>query len=1233
MLKKRRVIIFSSILVIGVVLAVNFLWKKDPGMDTYGAEIQEKLGKVIREFDEDYIEILMKNRPDQQVSFQTLNITSHHPFYLFASDGALVYWSDITMIPAFEDLDLKRNVQLLDNSKGQYLTKIRTLSRGSTEFSLVQVYPLYDKVEIQNEFIRAGHNPDVFGNDRFQLSKEPEEGFLDLQHNGHYLFSVSFMVGYESVSAFSSRTLLVFFFSLLGLVLLLGGNFVVTLWHKGERFASVFYTAVFLSSIRLLMITFKFPQNFFETGLFNSSYYSSSWLNPSLGDLLLNVFCSLIILTMLVGILSRKRFLINFIQIRDNYNNAWFLFGAYAFSTVFMLLFYHLFTNIASNSDWNLNVVAIINFNYVKVISLIIVFLGGAGYLLFSILVLNMVLFKSAIDKKKALNYLLYFSLPIAAGLFYFDRSLMVAFLVHFLLLGAVIAFSLYNNLYKLELDTFLTFFFGCLLGAMITGTASYQHLMKESIKQKRQFGRNILEENNRFAEYLLNEVMEKVREDIFIQSRMGDPFLSKEPIEQKIKKIYLSNYFDQYQTEVKVYNRVGESLLNREKELPLQEFRKLYMNSDNATSFRNLYYDRGTAAGRPNRYAAFISMYRGNSFLGTIFLELTQQKMLTNSVYPKLLADSRFEFDVTMGGYDFAIYKDGVLSTSSGVFNYRDPGMEDVLDEENLFQFGINYKGYHHLAVEGETHLVVISSPSYPVHYILADTALFFVAYLLLTLISIFVYVLFFSLDQVKFTYSTKLQFYLNFAFFFPMMVISVVSMGFLGQSYTEDLHNQYFEKASIIRDNLTSYWENQASGVINREELLNQLNDLAKNTNTDINIYLPNGRLMATNQRTIFDKKILTEHINPYAYASLIEAQNNRLLLREEVSQLSYKTVYLALRDVERQRVQAIIAIPFFESEDELNDLIADVFSNILIIFVVIFIIFLAISYFVSKHLTYPFKLLTQKLKTTDLESNEYMNWPTKDEIGLLVDEYNNMLSKLEASKRILSSTEKESAWREMAKQVAHEIKNPLTPMKLTLQHLLRLQEAGRIDDPSKLKKPVETLIHQVDTLSDIATSFSTFAKMPLPKNESMDFRQVVIEAVELYSNREDICFSFHDCSPEVAPVTILGDSKLFGRVISNLIINGIQAVPADRKPCVEVKLEIESEEVILEIKDNGSGIPEDLERKIFIPNFSTKSEGSGLGLAIAKRGVETAGGRIWFLTKIGEGTSFYLSFPLLR
>ncbi|WP_373399762.1 ATP-binding protein [Algoriphagus halophilus] len=409
-------------------------------------------------------------------------------------------------------------------------------------------------------------------------------------------------------------------------------------------------------------------------------------------------------------------------------------------------------------------------------------------------------------------------------------------------------------------------------------------------------------------------------------------------------------------------------------------------------------------------------------------------------------------------------------------------------------------------------------------------------------------------------------------------------------------------------------------------------EVNNLANTIASDLHIYTGEGKLQASNRPNIFDKKILSNWINPVAISEIEEKNQSRFLAEEKIGKLIYKSVYLSIPSTNSQSNLGILAVPFFESEAELNSLISDVLSNIFNAFVVIFILFLIVSYFVSKNLTFPFKLLTQKLKTTNLENNEPMYWGSKDEIGLLVNEYNNMLFKLESSKKVLASTEKESAWREMAKQVAHEIKNPLTPMKLTLQHLLRLQSAGQLDDHERLKKSLETLIHQVDALSGIASSFSTFAKMPLPKNDLMNFKEVLNQVIELFKNDERLDLTFKDDS-YTDNIPIIGDDKLFGRVIANLIINGVQAVESGKKPEIRIWLWMSDQAVFLEITDNGNGIPPELRDKIFIPNFSTKSQGSGLGLAIAKSGVETAGGKIWFETEMNVGTTFYLTFPLLE
>jgi nitrogen fixation/metabolism regulation signal transduction histidine kinase len=288
--------------------------------------------------------------------------------------------------------------------------------------------------------------------------------------------------------------------------------------------------------------------------------------------------------------------------------------------------------------------------------------------------------------------------------------------------------------------------------------------------------------------------------------------------------------------------------------------------------------------------------------------------------------------------------------------------------------------------------------------------------------------------------------------------------------------------------------------------------------------------------------------------------------------------------------------------------------------------------VSYFASKSLTYPLKFITQKIKKTSLSAyNEPLVWKSNDEIGLLVGEYNRMLENLEQSKKALSQNEKESAWREMAKQVAHEIKNPLTPMKLTLQHLQRLLSQKDETHLQTVDRSINTLLQQIETLSDIATSFSSFAKMPVPKQEPFELISVLKRTVTLFHNESEADVQF---SHDQTSILVEGDQQLMGRIFANLIINGIQSVPSTRKPEIKIKVDYQvSAKVRISIIDNGEGIDKAIQDKIFVPNFSTKYAGSGIGLAIAKRGIEQAGGTIDFNSVKGEGTTFIVDLPIMH
>lgn len=1198
----------------------------------YFEQLNAQFQAIDAQFDQDFVNLLLGSKPDESLRFSQLNFDTAYPFLVYSEEGKLAFWSDFTLVLDFNLVSVQSKYQLVEDNFGRYFTKLRRFSRGGQNYWLLQAVPIFYKRTIENQYLFTGPDSRLFGGQPIVIAASSRTGFQDLRAaNGDYFFSV----GFQDNASFlylneGNITLLIFFFSLIFLLLLIGYDFIRMLWSRGKGLLAIFYTATLLFSVRALMLFFHFPQDYFELDFFSAKFYASSFFNPSLGDLFLNVVFSIVVLLMIIGFITRKKFtykIRRFLLPKP----AWtYTLAAYLFSCVLLLLFYFLYLNIFQNAQWQLNILAIPSFDAFKLTSLVIIFIAGAGYLLFSILVMNLIMTHMGIGRRFALQVLLFFSIPTIGILLYLNWMLVLVFSAHLILVVSIITFRLYENVFTLGLNTFLTFFFGCLIGAVITGVATYEVQLASDKQTKVSFGQQQLVENDILAEYLLADVKERVAGDLFIKTVLPDPLQSNEAIVRKIKKIHIGGYFDQYEVTIRLFNVAGDDLLDADSPLRLLDYKKEYVNSDYATSIRDLYFIKNPEEDFGNTYVAFIPIIRDNQLLGTVLLYLKQMKVLPGAVFPRLLLDDKYSAGLNSRNFDYAVYSDEELLYSVGVFNYRAEDVLQLPSMRGLDSEGVNLKGYHHVGVGESGRFVVVSSPLYPIYYILADISFYFIAYILLTLLSILIYLTIRGMRRVDFNYSTKLQFYLNFAFFVPMLVISVIIIGLLTNSYREELNRQYFQRANLIGNNLSAILEREIAGELESDDFPEAVGDLSLLTSTEINIYEPSGSLLATSQPNIFDKGILRPWVNPRAIAQIVEGQNNIILLDEQVGELRYKAVYAAIRSTNNKEIRAIMAIPFFESENELDALIADVFSNILNIFVLIFIVFLIISYFVSKNLTYPFKMLTSKLSETDLDTNEPMQWPSRDEIGLLIDEYNNMLFKLEGSKKALASTEKESAWREMAKQVAHEIKNPLTPMKLTLQHLLRLQQMGHLDDPEKLKKPIQTLIHQVDTLSDIATSFSTFAKMPLPKNEQMDFRQVVIEAVELFKNREDLQLHFDDQLP-AEEILILGDDQLFGRVIGNLIINGIQAVPEGRKPEIQLVLFAREGQVLLSIQDNGKGIPEELAEKIFVPNFSTKSEGSGLGLAIAKRGVETAGGRIWFESRVDEGSTFYLSFPL--
>jgi two-component system nitrogen regulation sensor histidine kinase NtrY len=244
--------------------------------------------------------------------------------------------------------------------------------------------------------------------------------------------------------------------------------------------------------------------------------------------------------------------------------------------------------------------------------------------------------------------------------------------------------------------------------------------------------------------------------------------------------------------------------------------------------------------------------------------------------------------------------------------------------------------------------------------------------------------------------------------------------------------------------------------------------------------------------------------------------------------------------------------------------------------------------------------------------------------------VKEYNKMVQTLDDSAEALAKSEREGAWRHMARQVAHEIKNPLTPMKLSIQYLQKAIDNNSKDVKEMTTNVAKTLIEQIDHLSKIASDFSQFANIGNPKNEVFDLHEMLYSLTSLYEATENLDF---DWTPVEQRVLLFADKTQLNRLFTNLLQNAIEASAARDMRVIRMEEELNGEYITVSISDNGTGIPEQTRSMIFTPNFTTKSSGTGLGLAMSKGIVEQAKGELWFVTKEGEGTTFFVKLPLLR
>jgi signal transduction histidine kinase len=445
------------------------------------------------------------------------------------------------------------------------------------------------------------------------------------------------------------------------------------------------------------------------------------------------------------------------------------------------------------------------------------------------------------------------------------------------------------------------------------------------------------------------------------------------------------------------------------------------------------------------------------------------------------------------------------------------------------------------------------------------------------------------------------------------------------------EDYHNKRLERKEeaiksaisyeLNRDTIRSLGEKFLPNILDKK--LNEISDIH---NLDINIYDLKGKLLRSSHvRYINDTT--NENLSKNILNLITSTPNHRLVLpKTSIIGEKFKSSYSYIIDAKFKPI-GIIGVPYLQDNTFQDEELKEFLIRLLLVYLLILAIAIAMAYFLSKYITKSLEYVSNKMQQTALDrtNEKIILKDDSQEINNLVNSYNYMIDQLEDSAVKLAQIERKHAWREMAKQVAHEIKNPLTPMRLTVQSFERNFDPTDPDIKKKLHDYSESIIQQIDTMSSIASAFSNFAEMPTQKKEDLNVVEEVKKGLDIFHE------SFIYFHPEKKKIMAKLDKIQLTRIVTNLITNANHALKNQESPKIDIRVFEIDNHVVIEVEDNGSGILEQDAPKIFEPKFTTKSSGMGLGLPMVKNIVEAYNGEISFTSEVNEGTIFKVSLPL--
>jgi len=1187
-----------------------------------------KIELLISEFDTKTKSLIEKIKSSTDKDFFSLNSTIKEfnnresieriDFFIYENDS-LIYWSSNRTYPP--KITIENYSGIYHSGNGWY----RFIKINENPFSYLGVYLIKNDFNYQNQYLQNSFNPSFNLPDDTKISLLESDNISISDTDGNILFSLSPPINKSPGDAQLNILATLYFLTIILMLLLITKTFLIINGRfKTSIFSllSVFFVYVL---IRYLIFLFPFSSILNKSKIFMPYYYGYSDLIPSLGDLFINsVFLLFISISIYSHLTTYFKKMIGGGLSGNILSISLLLLSFFLFEIVNFVI-----KSLVFDSRIPMDLNNIFNLTLVSLFSYLIISITLVGYLLISFSIIKLS-FSSTKRRNFSLTILSFTIYAILLQIFGIPLKLN-----HFLILTYVLFLGYYNIGTHLSFD--LT---KIIVVTIIFSILSTNSLYEYNTSREREHRKLIAvslssEQRDPVSEFLFQSESDKIFNDHNINKTLNkystDTF-DYVLFERYFHDNFFNGHWNKFDVQVTICTEID--ILNIQPEnievSCITYFEDLIATSTVPTESPELFFvNYGPGE---NGYIALLNFSNALSEVSELklFVELFPKISTQKLGFPDLLVDNSVSKIPDISGYSYAKYQEGKLYKRVGPYSYNFR-FEPSSDHENPYSF-FSSNDYNHLLYQiDNSRFIIISLKEKSLLDILAPFSYLFMLYLLSIII---VHPIISNQDIFKKTslsFKTRLQLSVS-----SVLLFSFLSIGFFTLFYINNLNNKKNE--DILSEKTHSVLIEMQHKFIDLDEfeepIRNYVADLlVKFSNvffTDINLFDINGDLIATSRPQIFDENLISKKMQPDALNAVRFMEKSLFIQNESIGKQEYLSAYIPFTN-HIGEITGFLNLPYFAKENELNREI----SNLLVVYINIYVILIGISVIIaiiiSNYISRPLRMIIEKIKVVKLGGkNETIDLTRNDEIGELVREYNRMINELSKSAELLSKSEREYAWREMAKQVAHEIKNPLTPMKLSVQHLNRAWNDSPTDWEKRLNRFTQTMIEQIDSLSAIATEFSDFAKMPAGKKEKTDLVESINSTIILFGNYDRIKFIFNHNKNE--NYQVLADREQMLRVFNNLLKNAVQAIGHGVNGKIEIQLLKKQDIFEITISDNGTGIPDEISEKIFSPNFTTKTGGTGLGLAIVKSIISASAGEISYVSKIGIGTTFTILLPAI-